>query len=209
MDLAEARKLIVTYAKNNFASKNENWMLVVQHSFRVENYAVEISEAFPNLSQNEIVLLRKAAIFHDIGSILKREDHAKRGMEITKRLLPNESGKNRILKLIAKHSEKNYFEDEDLLLDILKDADILDQIGAMSILMFANKYNYDEPMYYENVLNDLSKKDIEYCYRQMKRLRTKKAKQILNKKIEFIKMFIEQLKYETKNSYEMIQELIE
>lgn len=81
---------------------------------------------------------------HDIGRIYKREGHAMLGRDIVYNLLRenNEISKsiresNRLLYLIEKHSNKEDNE-EDYCLKVLRDADVLDEIGAMSIFMASN-----------------------------------------------------------------------
>ena len=77
----------------------------------------------------------------------------------------------------------------------------------MSILMFAEDYDFNQPDYFHDLSKDISNKDIEFCKKEKKLLNTEKAKEICERKIKFIENFIEQLKYETGNSYDILQAL--
>jgi putative nucleotidyltransferase with HDIG domain len=206
---SEARNLLINYLKNNVGNypnghlKKDNWMFAVKHSFRVEAIANKIAESFNDLQEKEILTLKVAAILHDIGNVVQREDHGKIGAEIVDKLFEsteyiNTSGidKKKLITIIAGHSNKENDSDRDIISVILKDADILDQIGAMSILMHSTKHNYNEYGFYQGVLGDISKKELEYCEEQYSLLRTSAAKQIMEQKINFIKGFKKQLEFE-------------
>ncbi|AZR74370.1 hypothetical protein BBF96_13820 [Anoxybacter fermentans] len=107
--------------------------------------------------------------------------------------------------LIEKHSEKDNFDDGDILLSILKDAD---NIGAMSILMYASKYDYNNSDYFSNVLKGLVEGDIPFCKKQKGLIRTEKGREIMDQKINFIRSFIQQLEDEIKGSLLQLEELI-
>lgn len=213
MKLIDARKMLVNYLKSNFTPQNngrhkqDDWRFIVGHCFRVEKYVVQIANSF-DLIPEDIRLIRLAAILHDIGYSKNWKEHAKAGKEILKNILIDEPNKDIILELVANHSDKKEHKNENILLSILKDADGLDEMGAMSILMFAKKNNYDKPDFFRNLLSDLTQKDIIFCKEQKSILRTEKAKEICQQKINFIENFIEQLNYETSNSFDMMNEII-
>lgn len=211
MKLKQARKILINYLKENFIPENngypkqDNWRNIVTHCFRVEKYAHEISNSL-NLTSNEKNTIRVTAIFHDIGYCKDWKEHPLKGKEILNKLLSNEPKKDIILNMVEKHSNKK-INDDNILLSIIKDADILEKMGAMSVLMFGIQHDFNQPDFYHNVLEDLLSKDIEFCKKQMKLLQTEKAREICSQKILFIKEFTEQLEYEMANSYNMLQEL--
>lgn len=205
----ESVKVLIEYFKNNIgSSKNEhcnsqNWMFCIKHSLRVENYASRIKENFDSLSKSDIYTLQAAAIFHDIGNVVQRESHGEVGAEIVRNIFDNteylskcEIDKERLIHIIANHSDKENENDRDLVSVILKDSDILDQIGAMSILMQGSKHDYNSYGYYHEVLEDLRSTELHYCEKEYLLLKTNPAKKIMDKKIKLIKDFQKMLENE-------------
>ncbi|MFA5523408.1 MAG: HD domain-containing protein [Tissierellales bacterium] len=207
--LDEGKRFLVSYLKDKtvdyetYHPWRSNWEFVVLHSLRVEGYVKKIlSIENHNLSQNDILITQLAAILHDLGRIHRREGHALLGRDIISdwlkdnHIIPlgvNES--SRLLYLIEKHSDK---EDgyEDYCLKVLRDADVLDEIGAMSIFMASNWIDRNNP-YYFNLLSDrLENLEISYCEKALKLLNTEGARLILEEKKKFITCFVDQLKDE-------------
>lgn len=100
-----------------------------------------------------------------------------------------------MLYLIEKHSSKEESID-DYSLKILKDADALDEIGAMSIFMASNWIDRSSPYFFNLLLHRLEREEINYCKKTLEILNTESAKQILLNKIKFISLFANQLKDE-------------
>jgi putative nucleotidyltransferase with HDIG domain len=211
----EARNLLINYLKDNVGNypnghlKKESWIFAVKHSFRVEAVADKLIESFNDLQEKEILTLKVAAILHDIGNVVQREGHGEIGAEIVDKLFDSteyikSSGidRKRLANIIAGHSNKEDDRDRDILSVILKDADILDQIGAMSILMHGSKHNHDEYSFYQDVLNEIGKREMEFCEEQYSLLRTSAAKQIMEQKMNFIKGFKKQLELELQGELE-------
>jgi HD superfamily phosphodiesterase len=151
----------------------------------------------------DIYTLQTAALLHDIGNVVQRERHGEIGAEIVKSIFDNVESfskcginKDRLAGIIAEHSNKENESDRDLISVILKDADVLDQIGAMSILMHGSKHNYDSYEYYNKVLGDIREKELPYCEKEYLRLKTNPAKKIMDEKIKFIRNFEKQLESE-------------
>lgn len=202
----EAVKTLIEYFKNNIGSSqnphcnSENWMFCIKHSLRVEKYAERIRDAFDSFSKSDIYTLQAAAIFHDIGNVVQRENHGAIGAEIVRNIYDNtefiskcDIDKDRLIHIIANHSDKENENDRDLVSVILKDADILDQIGAMSILMQGSKHDYNSYEFYKNVLEDLKNKELPYCEKEYLLLKTSPGKKIMSEKIKLVKNFIKQL----------------
>jgi HD superfamily phosphodiesterase len=179
------------------------WEFVVLHSLRVEGYVVQILEREPtHLSDTEFVLLRLAAIVHDIGRLEITENHAKLGAEIIEQWLTSnhpsqltDKQKKKVVDLIAAHSEKGLFE-KDLSTAVLKDADTLDEIGVMSIFMTSNWIDHQSPYFFHELLKRLQEFEIPFCEEKMALLNTAGAREILAEKQAFIETFIVQLEVE-------------
>lgn len=60
MELLYARKLLYDFVKQNYSSgkhlSKDNYLIVVQHSFRVENYAQQIANSYVNISDEEKIV---------------------------------------------------------------------------------------------------------------------------------------------------------
>ena len=176
------------------------WQFVILHSGRVENYALKILEKAPHpLNADEILTLRLAAILHDVARLEGGADHARIGAGIVSEWLSSHPEIARqipdaghLLELIANHSQKSV-NDGDFASSVLKDADILDEIGAMSIFMTANHLDRTSPFFFEDLSQRLKDFELAYCDKQMQKLQTAAAKEILAEKKKFIEDFIMQL----------------
>ncbi len=81
-------------------------------------------------------------------------------------------------------------------MQVLKDADILDEIGIMSVFMASSWIDRSNP-YFFNMLSDRIKNfEIGFCDKKIKLLKTETAKSILNVKRNFIVSLDKQLKDE-------------
>ena len=107
-----------------------------EHAKRVRNWAVKIakSEKFPDLELVEIT-----SLLHDIGfsKTDKWKDHGKLGGDIafeflTKNKLLSKQKISKVREVISTHN--NNAKSEDKLLCILRDADMLDMMGAVGIM---------------------------------------------------------------------------
>ncbi|WP_427338779.1 HD domain-containing protein [Caloranaerobacter sp. DY30410] len=207
--LSEARKFLVTYLREKGCTNETNypwrkgWEFVVYHSFRVESYVMKILKGEKQkISGKEIELLRTAAVLHDIGRFDDRQQHAKVGAEIVKCWL-DENYKvssqikdiEKLLYMIETHSDKDKYED-DFCCKVLKDADILDEIGVLSIFMAANRVDNNSPFFFDQLLDRVRNFEIDFCNRKMLKLKTSTAKEILKKKKDFIISFTNQLEDE-------------
>lgn len=207
--LDEGKKFLVSYLKGKtidyetYHPWRKNWEFIVLHSLRVEGYVRKIlSSEKQNLSQNEVLVTRLAAILHDIGRIHRREEHALLGRDIISDWLQNNQDipmsikeSNKLLYLIEKHSDKED-GDEDYCLKVLRDADVLDEIGAMSIFMTSNWIDRKNPYYFNLLADRIENFEIRFCDNGFKLLNTESAKSILHEKRKFITLFNDQLKDE-------------
>ena len=204
--LDDARTYLVNFLKgkhNGFETKHpwrKDWEFAVLHSLRVEFYTLKIlAREHYLLSESEIILLRLAAILHDIARMEKTDNHAKLGAEIAGKWLQGNSGYSlkssdieRVLEMIAEHSKKDVHE-QDFSKAVLKDADTLDEIGAMSIFMASNWLETQSPFFFYNLRQRLIDFEIPFCEKKLAALNTDGAKEILNEKKVFIENYIAQI----------------
>ncbi|HEY3310299.1 MAG TPA: HD domain-containing protein [Anaerolineales bacterium] len=204
--LVEARKFLVERLKDS-GNYNESrhpwrrdWQFAVLHSLRIEAYVLKILERQDHhLTPRDVILLRLAAILHDISRLEKREGHAQASAQVAAgwlRTLPGfdlaDDEIETVSGMIAAHSDKN-FQDGNFSLSILKDADTLDEIGVMSIFMAANWVESHSPFYFYDLRARLVEVEIPFCQQKLALLNTSGARQILEGKMSFIQNFIAQL----------------
>jgi HD superfamily phosphodiesterase len=204
--LKSAREHLVNSLKGKL-DKNETkhpwrkgWEFAVMHPLRVESYTLKIlARENHSLSEDEIILLRLAAILHDIARLDKRENHALKGAEIAKTWLQNNldgplknQAVEKVTEMIADHSNKDVRE-RDFSKAVLKDADTLDEIGAMSIFMAGNWLENQSPFFFHDLRQRLITVELPYCDNKMDILNTNGAKEILSEKKAFVESFIAQL----------------
>ena len=189
---------------NPFETKHPwriDWKFTVLHAFRVESYALKILARQPGhpLSEHEILLLRLAAILHDVSRLDHPDLHAREGAELARAWLQNRADPllhgndlERVVEMIADHSNKRVAE-PDFINAVLKDADTLDEIGAMSIFMAGNWLQRDSAFFFHDLRQRLVNVELPFCDRQMGILNTAGAREILREKKAFVENFIDQL----------------
>ncbi|GKU24631.1 HD domain-containing protein [Clostridium folliculivorans] len=210
----EAKKYLETFMKDKVVDYEVThpWRrdskYIVLHCYRVCSIAMEVVNNYEiELSLVDIDLLKVAAILHDIGKVYSRDNHAEKSGEIVENWLeinPNIAelvgDKKRLINIIKDHSNKGR-KDDDLLSSILKDADLLDEIGAMSIFMASNRLNKETPCFFDELHIKLKEDELNYCYTELSKLQTQAAKEILLRKIKFINSFVTELEYELKVNF--------
>lgn len=164
---------------------------------------------------NEITLLRLAAILHDISRLDEPDNHATVGAAIAARWLQSWIANNdrninveRLHDLIASHSDKGIHE-TDFSKAVLKDADILDEIGVISLFMASNWIERQSPFFFHRLRERLKGFEIPYCERQLGRLNTIGGRVILSEKKAFIEKLITQLDDELQCASDAEQLLVE
>lgn len=111
----------------------------------------------------------------------------------------------RLLNIIKNHSNKCTLED-DLCSSIIKDADILDETGILSIFMASNHIDRHSPYFFNELKQRVQIFELDYCDMLMSKLNTVCGKKILQDKINFIKKFIQQLGSELNGTEELYNE---
>jgi uncharacterized protein len=207
--LEEGKRFLVSYLKDkniNYETIHPwrgSWEFIVLHSLRVEGYVKKILAGEEQvLSQEEVLTIRLAAILHDIGRIHKREEHAKVGKNIIHYWLKGNQGilnkikePDRLLFLIERHSNKED-DESDYSLKVLRDADILDEIGVMSVFMASNWIDRSNPYFFQLLSDRVENFEIGFCENGFRLLNTETAKSILSEKRKFIGLLDKQLKDE-------------
>lgn len=217
--LEQSKQLLETYLREeNFKYKGVSvhpWRVggehVFLHSLRVYSLAMKIVEGEKGkLSDDDVLMLQVAVILHDIGKFRSKEQHANRSAEIVRGWFAENPSiastieePERLIRIIRNHSNKG-IQDEDICSRILKDADILDEIGILSIFMASNQVDRNSPYFFNQLNKRLQGYEIDYCYKEMNKLYTETAKEILREKIIFIKGFIKQLDFELSGTEELI-----
>lgn len=201
--LNEARLFLVETLKDqthNFESPypwRNNWKYLVLHSLRVEANVLKILERENHsLSDEKIQIIRLAAILHDVGKYVDRIGHAATGADIARdwmiEHIQSDETVERVTKMIEVHGKKGKKE-LDYSTAVLKDADKLDEIGAMTILMAGNLTDRRSPFYLNNLCQRINQVEIPKCETKLDKLRTNGAKEILQERRLYIEHFTDQL----------------
>jgi uncharacterized protein len=204
--IADALKYLIEYLQGKqyrFESRHpwrQDWEFVILHALQVEAYTLKILERERHtLSEREVGLLQIAAVLHDIARWEITDDHAQLGAQLAGEWLAKhgeygmtEDEKNRLLEMIAGHSNKERPEN-DYCIGVLKDADTLDEIGAMSIFMSGNWVDRGSPFFFHHLRQRLVDFEIPFCDEKLSILNTEGAKEILREKKAFVEGFIRQL----------------
>ncbi len=209
--LENAKKFLINYLKNQKVDYEpvhpwrKDGIFRVQHSLRVRGYAKIIADT-EGLAEREIFLVELASLLHDIGAFDDRENHTARSRTIAGDWLGQNSNFDLVqseidlvLGMIEEHSNKEE-RDSNKLCNILKDADILDEIGVMSILMATHRVDRGSSFFHENLKKKIEEFEIPFCDKKMELCSTQKAKQIIMEKKKFIESFLQQLESETEGS---------
>ncbi|MCM1989338.1 PhzF family phenazine biosynthesis isomerase [Oceanirhabdus seepicola] len=175
------------------------------HCMNVERTSMEIvKEGEFNLSEKELTELRVAAILHDVGKFYILENHADKSAELVKKWFEENKDieyvidSKKVIKMVGNHSNKKEISD-DICESILKDGDVLDESGATSIFMTSKWADENSPFFFHDLSRKLTNRELSFLNKALHRLITPEAKKLMNKKIDFIKGFIEELNYEIKN----------
>lgn len=207
----QAKNFLISYLRGKEASDDrrypwkESWEYIIHHSFRVESYAVELIEKEGDISESDSLLIRTAAILHDIGSLDDRKKHAKVGANIVKSWTRNKTvfkeffSVKELYTLIGGHQKKDPKE-KDRRMAILCDADLLDGIGAMSIFMMAHKASPEDHDYPKQVMEIIYSEGYDFLSKKRGKLATAAGKELFEEKAGFVEQFYQQLKLELRGT---------
>ena len=185
-----------TFAYNN-SEKNDI------HGFMHVERVLKLSSEIGTVLNANLPVIKIAALLHDVGRFLKKNDEVRNHAEISANIAENFIMKNNfniaikdvenILHSIRAHSFSNDLEPKTLEAKILSDADKLDAIGAIGLyrtIGFTIK-NYGE---IEQVIHHLENKILKL----KERIYLGYSKQIAEKRDEIIRDFYSQIKKEMK-----------
>ena len=168
-----------------------------KHIKRVFGWANRIMDG---LDVDRDVILT-AAIFHDSGySRLPKGEHNIRGALIFKEYALmkgfDESFINRVYSMIVNHSDKELLAKEDTPLEmiVLLEADLMDEEGALGLVFDLLAEGTKLPNSYEIVFNEIMKHSAHILDQDF--MVTPLARKYWNEKKNFIKKFIEDLKFD-------------
>ena len=207
--LDEARRFLAGSLRGKHAANEtihpwrKGWEFAYLHSMRVERIACKLHEDEGSpLATEDLELLRLAAILHDVGRLEDRQNHAQRGARIAAAWLaanPALAGQVRqpavLLDLIAQHSVKDQPAPNNLHA-FLRDADLLDEIGVLSVFMAGNRVNHTSPFFFHDLRERLVQHEIPFCERVYAQLNTPAGREYLRQKQTYIEMTIAQLDIE-------------
>lgn len=169
-----------------------------EHTKRVLGWAkrlYEMSECKENLNYENLMI---ATIFHDVGrnvAMKKKISHAEAGVSITQKyLVTNGFDKERasyIASLVGRHSDKHRMKEDDIdqNLLLLMEADLLDDMGALGIVMDCMITEARKPdANFEDCLNHITR----YTYRQQHNnpMITNAGKRLWEKKTKLVDEFV-------------------
>lgn len=195
---AYVKAALDVYDRHGGESKNRIKYSRFEHTERVYRWALILAEDFTDKIDMEA--LKIAAIFHDIGYSLNKENayrHAEDGAVLCRAYLrsigyPAEKT-NFVCDLIAKHSDKEFLhcEDTPLELVLLMEADLFDDTGAHGIVMDAWIQATRDDVSFASILEHIKK----YSWKQMQEnpMRTEKARRIWEEKKELTNQFVKSL----------------
>lgn len=181
----------------NFATKASIGYSRFEHIKRVLNWTLRLYNASENKDELRYEDLIISAIFHDVGRKVEDTEHiphAKAGVPITRKFLSehgfDEERTEYICNLVGSHSDKFRMGDPniDKNLLLLMEADMLDDTGALSIMMdcMVSQASKDETGYL-GCLDHIA----QYTLRQSKDnpMVSEEAREIWDKKAKLVEDF--------------------
>lgn len=187
------------------------------HVDRVRKWALKIGRKEGGVN---LFLLEIAALLHDIGRVDENEtiDHYKAGEKLARKFLNSLNYfSEEYIDLICRGVYLHGKGSEEKFVQILKDADILDLLGAVAITRAFSHY-HDKPHYYnskdnfkfkqwskDKIIQEVKKRQWEksvldnlmFNLSIYKYITTKTAKKLAKGKVDYLKNFFSQLKKET------------
>jgi uncharacterized protein len=164
------------------------------HTLRVLTTAQKIARA-----EYDVVMV--AAIFHDVAKLDSEQDeHAERGAAIAREYLTRAGFPVdwivRVCQTVINHVAALELEERLLLEDrVLRDADHLDEVGALGIVWTAMNTGIEAPSY-AKARERFARYDRVTAERIIAQMMTRAGRAIAEKRLEFVNAFIAQLEDE-------------
>ncbi len=181
---------------NQYRLNGQSFRLRTEHTRRVYEWLQRLIKENPPLplKKEEVCI---ACIFHDIGYALGREGHAAHSSNIFRQYAKKNNismpKTEYICQLIAGHSDKKSLQEEDTSyeLTLLMEADLLDEEGALSILLDCLEEGKNSACSYTGVYDRLQSypmKILEY-----NPMVTPAGKRFWREKQELVQLFMKHL----------------
>lgn len=167
-----------------------------EHSKRVYKWVKILSCDFDDI---DLDVALTAAIFHDVGYSVSKDDHAKYSADIYKEYastMPfSEEFNNKVVEIILNHSDKSLLKTKDNHEFILVlEADLLDEEGSLGIVWDLLAEGRKGAMDYSDAIDELYKHSTHILNQDY--MVTPMAIKIWNQKKMLVEHFIEQLKFD-------------
>ena len=180
--------------KNQSRPKRFSFRDRFQHTKRVIEWARKIHK----VEGGDFEVIHIAALFHDIGWDNDR-DHGVVSREMAEAFLRDISYDTakieKILEAIEYHTHREIDKPLHLESYIVMDADILDEVGAVSILWDAMAAGMEEASSYEATYDRILLYT-EKLKGKRHQLKTKAGRELFESRLTFIDQFLTELKYE-------------
>lgn len=186
--------------KNN-GIKSKNPILFFRNRFlHIKRVLGWVERLLPGVENINEEVVKIAAIFHDCGYGLSKDEHAHYGAKIFKEyaLLNNFDNDliEKVYYLIDNHSHKKLLFDPNTSIEmiVLLEADLLDEEGALGVVFDLLAEGTKKPDSYYTVFNEIMSHSAHILEQDF--MVTKLAKKYWEEKKEFIRKFIEDLKFD-------------
>ena len=166
-----------------------------EHIMRVYRWAGKLYDAYPDKSEVDLEVLSIAAVFHDVGYCRESDDHAQVSSDICREYLLDKgyplSKTELVCGVIAKHSDKKLIHDDiPMELVLLLEADMLDDMGAMGLVIDVwMEAVCGEAVTFQSILRHMEK----YTLAEMQRenpMRTAEGRRIWEEKRALTESFV-------------------
>jgi uncharacterized protein len=192
-EFIEKRDSTATKLKTRFPFRR-----LAGHCYRSYRWARRINEI--EKGDNEIVEI--GSLFHDIGKCVDSsvEGHAREGARICADYLRSIGfDKNKID--VITHVVRNHIhtrKDEGMSLEqkIVRDADLLDEVGAMTVLWDAMAAGAEQNQSYEIAYEMIRGAYENLCQKPLDMFETETAKSFFEERLLFLREYVQNLEYE-------------
>lgn len=194
MDFEKIRKIAKEHMDKNDVM--HGW----DHVLRVKNLCMKIGEK----ERANLEVLELASLLHDIGIYKGRENHEKTSADMAREILKDydEEKKEKIIHCIESHRFSKGLKSKTLEAKILQDADRIDALGAIGITRaMVHAGFFKRPIYIpeKEISQNYSGKSetsIDHFYEKLLKMKdtlnTKTAKEIAEKRHNFMEYFLEE-----------------
>jgi uncharacterized protein len=188
------------YVVTKASSKTDINYSRFEHIKRVYNWMFRLYERYENKGEINFQALQIATIFHDVGYgiDIERKNHANIGAEICRKYLKENNYEQKLIDevyyLIDNHSRKDlmFLDSTPLSLVLLMEADLLDDEGALGLVMDAMIVTKRSEATFDKVYDHM----MNYAYKitTYNPMRTNVASAFWKEKQQLVIEFIRQLR---------------